>query len=246
MQMQRNWTIRLATFCVWLLAAASVVFWALKFVQGTPAPANTLVVASAPSTVAIDSAALARAMGGGPLAVAVASQAAPVSGALNASRFVLTGIVADKASGRSIALLAVDGKPAKPYRVGAQVVDGLLLQSAAGGQVALASALDVPAAITLDIPKLTTAVAGTAIPARPPVIAPPIAQAPAVVVPGLPGAIPAPIVVPGNPAAADVANPAAGFGQNPARLGASRSRLNRAAGQEPAPKLQPISTGITN
>jgi general secretion pathway protein C len=243
MQMQRNWTIRLATFCVWLLAAASVVFWVLKFVQGTPAPANTLVVAAAPSTPAIDSAALARAIGGGPLAVAVASQAAPVSGALNASRFVLTGIVADKASGRGIALLAVDGKPAKPYRVGAQVVDGLLLQSAAAGQVALGSALDVPAAITLDMPKLITALAGTAL--RPPVT-PPTMPAPATVVPGLPAAIPAPIVVPGNPAAADVANPAAAFGQNPARLGASRSRLNRAAGQEAAPKLQPISTDITN
>jgi general secretion pathway protein C len=224
MQMGKNWTIRFATFALWLVAAASVVYWGLKFVQGTAAPANTLVVAAAPSSVAVDSAALARGLGGGPVAqVASAEVAAP--SALNASRFVLTGVVAAKPNRQGIALIAVDGKPPRPYRVGAQVVDGLLLQSVVGTQVALASAADVPAALTLDMPKLTTAIVGTAIPVRPvpaPVVAPP---------PTLPAALPAPVVVPGTVSVTpDLANPPAGFGQNPARLGASRPRLNRESG----------------
>jgi general secretion pathway protein C len=223
MQMGKNWTIRLATFSLWLLAAASVVYWGLKFVQGTAAPANTLVVAATPSTPAVDSAALARGLGGGPVAqVASAEVAAPST--LNASRFVLTGVVAAKPNRQGIALIAVDGKPARPYRVGAQVVDGLLLQSVVGTQVALASAADVPAALTLDMPKLTTAIVGTAIPVRPV----PAPVAPVAPTPTLPAALPAPVVVPGTVSVApDLANPPAGFGQNPARLGASRPRLNR-------------------
>ncbi len=219
MQMGKNWTIRFATFGLWLLAAASVVYWGLKFVQGTAAPANTLVVAAAPSTPVVDSAALARGLGGGPVApVASAEVAAP--SALNASRFVLTGVVAAKRNRQGIALIAVDGKPARPYRVGAQVVDGLLLQSVVGTQIALASGVDGPAALTLDMPRLTTAVVGTAIPVRP-------VPAPVAPPPTLPAALPAPVVVPGTVSAPDLANPPAGVGQNPARLGASRSRANR-------------------
>ena len=45
-----------------------------------------------------------------------------------ASRFVLLGVVADT-DGQGAALIAVDGKPPRPFRVGAKVADGYVLHS---------------------------------------------------------------------------------------------------------------------
>lgn len=47
---------------------------------------------------------------------------------LAASRFALTGVVASS-SQHGAALIAVDGKPAKPYAVGSRVGDEWVLQS---------------------------------------------------------------------------------------------------------------------
>ena len=130
--MQRNWTIRLVTCSLWLLATGSVVYWALKFVSTASAPAYASVVGAAPGAQAgaVDSSAVARALGGGfaPNLVAGGATSTLASG-ITASRFVLTGVVDGTALGKSIALIAIDAKPARPYRVGGVLEAGVVLRS---------------------------------------------------------------------------------------------------------------------
>jgi general secretion pathway protein C len=208
--MRKNWTIRLATLLLWLLAAASGVFWALKLVQGTAVPANAAVVSTV-TTNAIDSAALAKGLGGG----LVAPSATPSGpSGISAARFVLTGIVTGSSTSENLALIAVDGKPARPYRIGAALTDGVVLKSLDKRQVALAASTNMPASVTLEMPKQTSAVAGSAMPAPPrpqPTPAPP----PTVTLP-----------------MATVPDPTATAGQNLARPGAIRPRPSKEAGKE--------------
>lgn len=139
-----QWWPRSAAFVLWALAAASAAFWGLRMTDsraGLQAPA----VANAPAGQA-DAAAVGRLLGA---AVATPSAAAPNV----ASRFVLTGVVA-AASHRGAALIAVDGKPPKPFRVGARIDDNLVLQSVAPRQALLGAATDGPALITLELPAL--------------------------------------------------------------------------------------------
>jgi general secretion pathway protein C len=49
-------------------------------------------------------------------------------------------------------LIAVDGKPAKPVRVGAVVAEGLVLQSTQERRANLGASLQGPAALTLELP----------------------------------------------------------------------------------------------
>jgi general secretion pathway protein C len=91
----------------------------------------------------VDVSAAARSLGAAPLQV----PAAPTL----ANRFQLQGVMAGGPDAGA-ALISVDGKPAKPYRVGAVVVDGLVLQSAQGRRVSLGSAMDGPQTLALDLP----------------------------------------------------------------------------------------------
>ena len=136
--------VRLATFALWLLAAASAVYWGLRL----STPSGGLVVPAVfVSPPAPDGQAIARLLG----AVPVASAAAPVASI--ASRFALVGVLAGRQSGGGAALIAIDGQPARPFRVGATVDAGLVLQSLGQGQVQLGASRDGPAALTLQIPK---------------------------------------------------------------------------------------------
>ena len=137
---------RTAAFVLAGLAAASVVFWVLK-TSGKPLDLNPPVIATGAST-AIDPAALSRAMGGGRALLASAAPSASLS-----SRFSMVGVVADAHSGGA-ALIAVDGAPPRPYRVGATVADGLVLQSVKGRVAAIAAGRDGPAVLTLELPPL--------------------------------------------------------------------------------------------
>jgi general secretion pathway protein C len=64
----------------------------------------------------------------------------------------MLGVVADQHSAGA-ALIAVDGKPAKPYRVGDVVEDGLVLQSVKGRNAALGP-VSGAAVLTLELPPL--------------------------------------------------------------------------------------------
>jgi len=141
------WRVRGVTFFLFALAAASLVYWALQgWVAGNSAGVALVATAGVPP---LDSRAVARALGAGAVQAADVAAAAPAAG----RRFVLQGVVADRSSGGA-ALISVDGKPAKPFRVGASVDGRLILQSVQGRRAVLAAGMDAPAEVTLDLPAL--------------------------------------------------------------------------------------------
>ena len=141
---QSKWSLRGLTLVVWALAAASVAYWSLRLLARPGAAAPVTLVASA--SVSTDPAVVARLLGATP------AQAAPQASL--ASRFALSGVVAG-APGGGAALIAVDGKPARPFRVGSVVEEGLVLQSAAARQATLGETRSGPALVTLDMPSLS-------------------------------------------------------------------------------------------
>ena len=145
---QSLWWPRIAAFVLAGLAGASAVYWGLKWPGAgvSPGAASVLVADAAPA----DPQALARALGGGN---AVAAPPAAVAAASVAGRLSLVGVVANRSRGGA-ALISIDGKPARPYRVGARVDDALVLQSVAPRRAVLANSLQGPASLTLDLPLL--------------------------------------------------------------------------------------------
>lgn len=248
MRMHKIWTIRLLTSLLWLLAAASVVYWALKFVGNTSTPANAMVVGAAPSAQsgAVDTTAVAKALGGGfATNVVAASASSTVPSGITASRFVLTGIVDGKAASKDIALIAIDAKPARPYRIGNVLESGVVLLSVAQRKAVIGPQGAGATGITLELPPRPVVAGGPAavgvLPATPPVA----------VAPPPPAAIAAPVVTPPAPnatqaaalsatsavdaAAIAAARAGAVPGQMQGRFGANRQRPTGAAGAVPAP-----------
>ena len=128
---------------LWLIAGLSAGYWVLQAwgrSPVTPVPA----LASAPPVV--DVVLLARALGALPAAAPVAEAASAA-----VSRFALQGVVA-VGSARGAALIAVDGQPARPFRLGAEVVAGLVLQAVTAQQVRLGATIGGPASVTLEMP----------------------------------------------------------------------------------------------
>jgi general secretion pathway protein C len=137
-----RWAVAIGTFVLWGLAAASAVYWAMKLGS---TPISGPVAPPAPSAPASDPAMVARLLGAtpaGPAATPVASLS---------SRFNLLGIVAEQ-DGGGAALISVDGKPPKPYRVGATVDEGLVLQSVQRRRAAIGPSLQASSALTLELP----------------------------------------------------------------------------------------------
>jgi len=140
-----SWTVRAATFLLWGLAALCVAYWALKLLGAASGVSATPPVLRTPPSV--DTAAVARLLGG---SAAAESPAAPSL----ASRFALQGIVADR-RGAGAALIAIDGKPARPFRVGMQLEEGLVLQSVQGRRALLGERWDGPTTLSLELPVRT-------------------------------------------------------------------------------------------
>jgi len=137
-----RWLVRGGTFAVWALALASVVYWGLK---ATSAPGGPVAAVQTDNRPPVDAAVVARLLG---------ARSAPAPMVANvAGRFSLAGVLAGAQHGGA-ALIAVDGKPAKPYRVGSVVDDGLVLQSVAPRRAVLGAGMDGPAAFTLELPAL--------------------------------------------------------------------------------------------
>lgn len=116
------------SFGVWALVAGSALFWGLRlFVKSPPAPAQA-VVAELGGGARGD---LTRLFGNDPPpppSAAVEAEPQPVADA----RFQLIGVLSPRpaqAAGQGLALIAVDGKPARAYRVGAVVDGSTVLQS---------------------------------------------------------------------------------------------------------------------
>jgi general secretion pathway protein C len=184
-------TARVTAFVVWAAVAASVMFWLLRLASSSPtAPAYTVTVAAA-ATPRGD---LARVLGAPPQAGPAA--ALPTEPAL-AARFKLLGVAAPRQGGDQVglALIAVDGKPARGYQVGSAIDGSLVLQSVHARGAAL-GAPGAPASVTLELPPLPAAATSS----RPP------GAAPAAVVPA--PNLPPPIVGVPPQAPPSVASPA--------------------------------------
>ncbi|RSZ44260.1 MULTISPECIES: type II secretion system protein N [unclassified Variovorax] len=138
-----RWHAPLATTGLWALAAGAAVFWALRLASPTD------VVAAAATmprpSVSADSDSVARLLGVLPASRTVA--AAPEA----ASRFALSGVVADP-SKQGAALISVDGKPPRPFRVGSAVGENYVLQSVGLRSATIGTQVDGPAAFTLQLP----------------------------------------------------------------------------------------------
>lgn len=116
------WAARWVAAGVWLLAGLVAGYWGLRWVGYGPVQALPV---AAPQGIEVNTDAVARALGLGLApATALADGAVP---APQGGRYTLKGVVAAVASGGSstsgVALIEVEGQPARPYRVGA-VVDG--------------------------------------------------------------------------------------------------------------------------
>jgi general secretion pathway protein C len=139
------WLVRLVTFILAAIAAASVGYWVLTW----PTPTNPVrAMAPEPATPPIDTAKVALLLGANP--GAAGAQAPTVSAQ---SKYKLLGVIAEGARGGS-ALIAIDGEPAKPYRVGERLTDDMVLQSVKARSVTLTADSLGSGGVTLEMPPL--------------------------------------------------------------------------------------------
>jgi general secretion pathway protein C len=120
---------RLFAFVVWALVAGSVMFWGLRLLVNSSAmPAHAVSVADSSAATGD----VARLLGTTPQEVAATTAPAPVSEL--STRFKLTGVMSPKStshsnSGQGVALISVDGKPARAFGVGSRIDGDLRLQA---------------------------------------------------------------------------------------------------------------------
>lgn len=133
----------IAAGLLWLAAGLSAGYWVLLAWGRSPVtPVSTL----APAQVATDPVSVARTLG----ALPAATSAGVVTAA--PPRYNLLGVVAVGAQGGA-ALIAVDGQPPRPYRVGAPLDGGLVLQAVTRRAVRLGPTLEAPATVELTLPE---------------------------------------------------------------------------------------------
>ena len=139
---------RLSAFVIWAAAAACAVFWVLRLgVAPAAVPAGAALAQDAPAPRAD----LARLLGA-PQALA-ASPAAEPPPVAESARFRLLGVIAGgRKAGGGVALLVVDGKPPRAYRVGASIDAGLMVQSVTRRGVAIGPP-GAPTSVRLELPR---------------------------------------------------------------------------------------------
>jgi general secretion pathway protein C len=156
-------TVRALTSLVWSVAAGSAVFWGLRlFVATAPVPAHA--VAAPPFLDA--KADLGRLLGTAPVTPAATARTAPVVAVagFDASRLKLLGVVLPESasdagalaaappSGPAFALIAVEGRPARAFRLGEEVDAGQVLQRLETRRVEIGPPAG-PAAAVLSLPE---------------------------------------------------------------------------------------------
>ena len=182
-------TSRLLSLLIWAAVAACALYWGLRlWVRPAPVPGSA-VVATAPAAAPGD---LSRLLGAPPVLL-VTDVTAPTD-----SRFKLLGLVAPRAGQASgLALISVDGKPARALVVGRELEPGLRLLAVSQRQADLGVTGRAPA-LTLALPMLAEANRGR--PGDLPGALSGGAPAPVVPVPGLFGQPPrAALGAPPNP-----------------------------------------------
>ena len=129
-----------ASLLVWGAVAFSAVAWGLRWSAMGASPSTA--AAAVQALPEVDESAAARSLGAAPVQAAEPTLA---------SRFELQGVMAGGPNAGA-ALIAVDGKPAKPYRVGAVVLEGLVLQSTDVRHISLGTTMGGVSTLTLDLP----------------------------------------------------------------------------------------------
>jgi general secretion pathway protein C len=142
----KAWPIRLVTFFLSALAAASVGFWVLRW----PASSPSAHIPIAPGVEAsIDTAKLAVLLGA-PTGQVSEERTAPRAAS---AQYQLLGIISQGAK-RGSALIGIEGQPPKPYRVGERLTDKVVLKSVQARSAVLASDVNAPDGISLELPPL--------------------------------------------------------------------------------------------
>jgi general secretion pathway protein C len=153
---------RVSAFVIWAIVAASAMFWALRFLaQGPSAPASAVPVGLAAQARGN----LDRLLGTPAAAEAPIAAAAPQA----PSRFRLLGVVAPRVGtpeGQGVAVIAVDDKPPRAFRVGSRVEGDLMLRSVSPRAVSLGTATG-QSPLNLQLPPRQVADAARAAPAVP-------------------------------------------------------------------------------
>lgn len=129
------WT-RAAVFVVWALVALTATFWGLRIFASEPLPVPAQTAVSGMGSVPRGD--LVRLLGPDPVAAAVASDPAEAEPMAD-DRFTLLGVLSPRGAAASggVALIAVDGQPARAYHVGTAVLEDTVLQSVAHNRVTL-------------------------------------------------------------------------------------------------------------
>jgi len=133
---------RLTSLLVWAVVAYSAVVFALQWGGGVPVDA--VVAGSEQKQVLpiVDALAVSKALGAAPVQSA---------SAILASRFVLLGVM-DGGPTQGVALISVDGKPAKPYRLGQTVSDGFVVLATGPKKAELGPQLGAASSLVLELP----------------------------------------------------------------------------------------------
>lgn len=139
--------LRWVSMCVWALVAASAVFWGLRlFTRASPVPPQTQV-ADLSGAARGD---LGRVLGVDAAPAQAAAQPEPTADA----RFSLVGVVSPRGPANTVggvALISVDGKAPKAYKLGALVDGQNVLQAVSARGVSLGPQ-GGPALVALNIP----------------------------------------------------------------------------------------------
>ena len=134
--------LRLTSLLVWAVVAYSAVVFGLQWGGGEPADAVVAGSEQKQFSPDVDSLSVSKALGVAPVQSASASLA---------SRFVLVGVM-DGGPSQGVALISVDGKPAKPYRLGQTVSDGLVVVGTGPKKAELGPQMGVASSLVLELP----------------------------------------------------------------------------------------------
>ncbi|WP_332741381.1 type II secretion system protein N [Hydrogenophaga sp.] len=129
---------------LWLAAGLSAGYWILLAAGRSPV---TPLSVAASSINPVDTAAVARVLGALPEAAQL-----PGTPVATGTEYSLLGVVAANAPDGA-ALIAVNGQPARPYRVGASLEGGLVLQAVSRRGARLGASINGPVTVELTMPE---------------------------------------------------------------------------------------------
>ena len=147
---------RVLAMIVWVAVGASTVFWGFKLVLGAAARPALADVATPATTLLVD---WTRLLGVDPPANRV--EQAPARA--DRSRLQLIGVIAPpnaNSGSQGVALIVIDGQPARAYRVGAMLDSHQVLQ-AVHRRGALIGLRDGGASMLLELPALPSSATGS-------------------------------------------------------------------------------------